>query len=206
MINSLFSLLIISIFGCTSTNNETPKTVEHKDTTVISEKENLGLDFKKEIEKHCGKAYEGVITEGGKSGDGFVGERLVMQVLSCEDNQIKIPFYVGENKSRTWVLTFKDNRIQLKHDHRHEDGSEDSITMYGGTSANTGHSGIQFFPADQETCDMIAYACNNVWWMTIDSNHFSYNLRRIGSDRQFTVKFDLTKPIVFNEKPWGWKK
>ncbi len=166
--------------------------------------QNKNLDFKKQIERHCGKSYEGSITEGGKEGDGFTGERLVMQVLSCEENQIKIPFYVGNDKSRTWILTFKDNRIQLKHDHRHEDGTDDEITMYGGTSPNSGHSGIQFFPADQETCDRIDYACNNVWWMTIDETSFTYNLKRIGSDRLFTVKFDLTKPVEFNEKPWGW--
>ena len=33
------------------------------------------------LKKHCGKSYEGVITEGGKEGDPFIGERLVMQVL-----------------------------------------------------------------------------------------------------------------------------
>lgn len=162
--------------------------------------------FKKEIEKHCGKSYEGIITEGAEEGDGFTGERLIMQVLSCEGNQIKIPFYVGEDQSRTWVLTFNDNRIQLKHDHRNPDGSDEEVTMYGGTSTNVGHAGFQMFPADQETCAMIDYACHNVWWMTIDETSFSYNLRRVGSDRLFTVVFDLTKPIEFNKKPWGWKE
>lgn len=162
--------------------------------------------FKSELEKHCGKSYEGTITEGAKEGDGFTGERLVMQVLSCEENQIKIPFYVGEDKSRTWILTFQGERVQLKHDHRHEGGSDDEVTMYGGTSTNTGFGNMQIFPADQETCSMIDYACGNVWWMTIDETSFTYNLRRIGSDRLFSVKFDLTNPIEFNEKPWGWEE
>ncbi|HUH35943.1 MAG TPA: hypothetical protein VL022_08945 [Moheibacter sp.] len=161
--------------------------------------------FKTQIEKHCGKSYEGTITEGAKEGDGFTGERLVMQVLSCEKDQIKIPFYVGEDQSRTWVLTFENDRVELKHDHRNADGSDEEVTMYGGTSTNVGHADLQMFPADQATCSMIDYACHNVWWMTIDGKSFSYNLRRIGSDRQFTVVFDLTQPIEFNKKPWGWK-
>lgn len=161
--------------------------------------------FKAEIEKHCGKSYEGKITEGAKEGDGFTGERLVMQVLSCEKDQIKIPFYVGDDQSRTWILTFKNNRVQLKHDHRLKDGSHDEITMYGGTSTNTGHAHKQTFPADQETCDLIDRACPNVWWMTIDEKEFTYNLRLVGSERQFSVSFDLTKPIEFNKIPWGWK-
>lgn len=167
--------------------------------------ETANQKFKSELEKHCGKSYEGTITEGGKEGDGFTGKKLIMQVLSCEENQIKIPFYVGDDKSRTWILTFKDDRVKLKHDHRHEDGTNDEITMYGGTASNSGINGIQVFPADQETCTLIDYTCNNVWWMTVDENSFTYNLRRIGSDRQFSVKFDLTKPIDFKEKPWGWK-
>jgi hypothetical protein len=162
------------------------------------------LKFKLEIEKHCGKSFEGKITQGAKEGDGFTGERLIMQVLSCEKNQIKIPFYVGDDKSRTWILTFKNDRVQLKHDHRNPDGSDEEVTMYGGTTSNTGHANLQFFAADQETCSMIDYACNNVWWMTIDETSFSYNLRRVGSDREFTVVFDLTKPAVFESKPWGW--
>lgn len=161
--------------------------------------------FKTELEKHCGKSYEGEILAGGKEGDGFMGERLVMQVLSCEKNQIKVPFYVGNDKSRTWILSFHDNNVELKHDHRHEDGTPDEITMYGGTSTNLGHSNLQMFPADQETCSMIDYACHNVWWITIEENTFTYNLRRIGSDRVFTVKFDLSKPVEFKEKPWGWE-
>lgn len=161
--------------------------------------------FLENLRKHCGKAYEGVITAGGKEGDGFTGQRLVMRVISCTDNQIKIPFFVGENKSRTWILTQKGVDLELKHDHRHEDGTDDKVTMYGGTSSNTGSDTLQFFPADQFTCNLINYACGNVWWITLNENSYTYNLRRIGSDRLFTVTFDLTKPIVFTEKPWGWK-
>jgi hypothetical protein len=164
------------------------------------------IQFKTELEKHCGKSYEGLITAGAKDGDGFTGERLVMQVLSCEKDQIKIPFYVGNDQSRTWILTFQENNVQLKHDHRHEDGTPDEITMYGGTSTNMGHSKLQMFPADQETCSLIDYACQNVWWITLDETSFSYNLKRIGSDRVFTIIFDLTKPIEVNKVPWGWKK
>lgn len=162
-------------------------------------------EFQGLLAQHCGKAYEGKIIAGGKEGDGFTGERLIMKVLSCEDNQIKIPFFVGDNKSRTWIFTFYEESIQLKHDHRHEDGSEDIVTMYGGTSPNPGHRNLQYFPADPYTCNLINYACNNIWWVTVDDTSFTYNLRRLGTDRYFSVQFDLTKPIEYNELPWGWE-
>lgn len=161
--------------------------------------------FMQNLKKHCGKAYEGQIITGGKEGDGFTGKKLVMKVLSCSENQVKVPFFVGEDKSRTWILTQKQGQLELKHDHRHEDGSDDKVTMYGGTSSNTGSPQMQIFPADQFTVNLIDYAAGNVWWITLDEKQYSYNLRRIGSDRVFTVAFDLTKPIEFKEVPWGWK-
>lgn len=156
------------------------------------------------LKTHCGKSYEGEIVAGGKEGDGFTGKKLVMHVRSCEENTIRVPFFVGEDRSRTWVFTMNEgNRIKLKHDHRHEDGSEDKITQYGGLSSNVGLSNIQIFHADAETAKLIPAAATNIWWVTIDSTSYTYNLRRIGSERLFTVKFDLTKEIETPAAPWG---
>lgn len=154
---------------------------------------------------HCGKSYEGTITAGSREGDGFTGKKLTMQVLSCEKNIIKIPFYVGDDRSRTWIFFIQNGIITLKHDHRHEDGLPDKITQYGGTSTNSGNSQFQFFPADAYTCNLLYAACSNVWWVTLTDSTFTYNLRRIGSERVFTVTFDLLKAIDVNIKPWGWK-
>lgn len=162
------------------------------------------VQFWDNLKIHCGKSYEGTITAGGKEGDGFMGEKLMMHVRSCEEKTIRIPFFVGEDKSRTWVLTLQeDNRILLKHDHRHKDGSEEEVTQYGGMSSNTGLADIQFFPADQHTCNLIPLASTNVWWFTIADTSITYNLRRISSDRLFTVKFDLTREVATPSPPWG---
>jgi hypothetical protein len=45
------------------------------------------------LEQHCGKAYEGKIIAGGREGDGFLGEKLVMHVRSCNESTIRIPFF-----------------------------------------------------------------------------------------------------------------
>lgn len=161
--------------------------------------------FWDQLSKHCGKTYEGQITEGGKEGDGFTGERLIMHMLKCDDNQILIPFNVGENLSRTWILTKDENGyIQLKHDHRKEDGSNDPITMYGGTTANLGSKNAQYFPADQETRELIPYAAANIWWITIDDDYYTYNLKRVGTDRVFKVSFDLNVELPKPKASWGW--
>jgi hypothetical protein len=113
---------------------------------------------------------------------------------------------VGDDRSRTWVLTRDENElIKLKHDHRHADGSEDEVTQYGGLATNSGSATTQFFPADQFTADLLPAAVGNVWWITVDETSFTYNLRRLGADTHFAVRFDLTKPIETPAAPWGWK-
>ncbi|WP_339844484.1 hypothetical protein [uncultured Dokdonia sp.] len=154
------------------------------------------------LKAHCGKAYQGVL-EKPKEDKAFGGKQLTMDVRSCNENEIRIPFFVGDDKSRTWILTMNDGIISLKHDHRHEDGSEDDVNFYGGTASNAGKANIQFFPADVHTQQMIPGAATNVWWITVDETSFTYNLRRLGTDRLFTVVMDLTNPIETPDAPWG---
>lgn len=162
-------------------------------------------EFWHNLQDHCGKSYEGTISQG-MGNDDFDGKTLIIHVRSCEENEIRIPFFVGENRSPTWILRLRDSKIQLKHDHRKPDGSEDKITQYGGTASNNGLANIQVFPADEETAELIPAAATNVWWVTLDKEIFSYNLKRIGSKSNFTVEFDLSKPLDTPEVPWGWEE
>lgn len=161
--------------------------------------------FWEKLSSYCGQSFEGEITSEALADDSFTGKKIIMHVKSCEENRMRIPFFVGNDKSRTWILTTKDNLITLKHDHRLPDGTPDEVTQYGGTTSNTGLEHIQFFPADQETYNLIDYAATNVWWITVDDNTFTYNLIRIGSERVFTITFNTTKPVETPDAPWGWK-
>lgn len=160
--------------------------------------------FWEKLSARCGQAFEGQLISPPAENDPFLGKRLTMYIMACGPDFLHIPFYVGEDKSRTWVLTMKNGLIQLKHDHRHEDGSPDKVTQYGGLASNTGSATTQMFPADQETANLIPNAAHNLWWITVDDTSFTYNLRRIGTDRWVAVKFDLTKPVENPGRPWGW--
>lgn len=161
--------------------------------------------FFDKLKSICGKSFAGKLPEGMRHDD-FSGKELVMEVKGCETDRLIVPFYVGDDRSRNWIITYKDGKLELKHDHRLPNGDSDPVTMYGGTSTNGGFSNMQFFPADQETADLIDYASTNVWWITLTDSKFTYNLRRIGSDRYISVEFDLTQEIPTPEAPWGWDR
>ena len=129
-----------------------------------------------------------------------------MHISTCSANEIRIPFNVGENRSRTWVLTRTEQRLRLKHDHRLEDGSEDAITQYGGDTATDGSATRQEFPVDAQsialfTANNMQVSNTNVWTVEIDAARFAYELRREG--RLFRVEFDLTQPIATPPPAWG---
>jgi hypothetical protein len=162
--------------------------------------------FWNELGKLCGKAFAGTVAAAPADDTTFKDKALVMHVRQCRKASIRIPFVVGDDRSRTWVFARKGNRIELRHDHRHEDGMPDKVTMYGGWTTSDGLPTRQMFPADQKTVEVVPAAATNVWWIDLVAGEsFSYNLRRMGSERYFSIKFDLKVPVQAPEAPWGWK-
>jgi hypothetical protein len=155
----------------------------------------------------CGQSFEGRVVTTEAADSAFAGQRLVMQVRECSANEIRVPFHVGEDRSRTWVITRTGEGLRLKHDHRHEDGSEDTLTQYGGDTANEGTAERQEFPADQHSRDLfvannIPQSVTNVWAVEVHPGRtYVYELRR--PNRHFRVEFDLTRPVQAPPAPWG---
>ena len=129
--------------------------------------------FFEQILEHCGKAYAGTLVSTDEVDAGFRDERIVMHVRDCNAEEIRIPLHVGEDHSRTWVITRvrgsdRDTPLRLKHDHRHEDGTEDDVTMYGGDTVEEGEFTRQEFPADDYSKVMfeangIGVSSQNTW-------------------------------------------
>ncbi len=164
--------------------------------------------FLAQVAALCGQAFEGRIASPAVPADeSFAGKRLVMHVRGCEEGRLRIPFHVGEDRSRTWVVTRTDAGLRLKHDHRHEDGGEDKLTQYGGDTVAPGTSARQEFPADAFSRDLFtrtgrAVSVPNVWAIEVHPGRiFAYELRRPG--RFFRVEFDLNRPIAPPPPPWG---
>ena len=133
---------------------------------------------------------------------------LVMHIRKCTDRQLQIPFHVGDDASRTWIITKTGSGLSLKHDHRQADGSHDQSTMYGGHTQDAGWAQVQSFPADQYSKELFArsgipQSSTNIWQMYIYPDAFTYRLIREG--REFRVDFNLNQEIPPPAAPWGYK-
>ncbi len=152
----------------------------------------------------CGKAFA------------RIDAQYVMHVRQCYPDEIRIPVHVGNeedgswNRSRTWILTRTPDGIRLKHDHRYPDGREEEVTQYGGDTDEVGTPGIQTFPADAFTREVIGElvrgADRNIWRMEITPGEvFAYRLTRTTFDSALRWAFDLRTPIAPPPAPWGYE-
>ena len=186
--------------------------------------------FFEALSSHCGNAYAGELVSEDEADADFAGAAMVMHVSECSDERIAVPFHVeianedGEpewDRSRTWVITRTGSGLRLKHDHRHEDGEPDAVTLYGGDTADEGTASAQDFPVDQYSIDMferegLTASVTNVWTVEVDPQGaddaaFAYQLRRTvengaPEDRFFRVEFDLTQPVEAPPAPWGFEE
>lgn len=158
----------------------------------------------------CGQAYAGRIVTNvpPQPNDAFEGRTLIVHVRTCEPGRVLVPFHVGEDRSRTFVLTLVGDRLRLKHDHRHQDGTSDVLTMYGGQSSEAGTATRQEFPVDEESKALFTRekrdaSNSNTWAMELHPGRMlAYELTRPGG-RTFRVEFDLTKTVPPPPAPWG---
>ena len=163
--------------------------------------------FLDELRALCGQAFAGRVVSSDSADADIAKQALVMHVRECSEDTVRIPFHVGSDRSRTWVLSRTATGLRLKHDHRHENGEPDAMTMYGGDTLVAGSSLWQEFPADAESRALFlqdgrAAAVDNVWTMKILPGHtFAYELRRPG--RHFRVEFDLGRAVPAPPAPWG---
>jgi hypothetical protein len=155
----------------------------------------------------CGQAFSGEMVRFDPDMDtGWLNRDVIMHVRECSPTEIRIPLHVGENRSRTWVLTRSAQGIQLKHDHRHPDGTEEASSQYGGMTTSPGTATRQEFPAGEFSRQLFESqdhpdGVHNVWAMEIHpGERFAYQLSRF--NRDFRAEFDLSRPVPAPPAPW----
>lgn len=159
------------------------------------------------LQEHCGEAFEGALTTAAEGFDMLDGsERLIVHFRECSDFEIRLPFHIEEepdtwDRSRTWVFfNHSEDGLELRHDHRHEDGTEEDNTWYGG-DAIEGETHWQRFVYPPRTEEMGVFMG---WRVEIHpGKRYTYGTMR-GDEWTFRVDFDLTEPVEAPPPPWGF--
>ncbi|MEO0466953.1 MAG: hypothetical protein AAF216_10440 [Pseudomonadota bacterium] len=208
----LVSIATCAVAAC-ATPPDAPATsvMVAQETTLQGE---IAHVFMGSIRSLCGQAFEGAIVSDDPQDEDWRAERLVMHVADCQPDEIQVPLHVGDDRSRTWYLTYVDRaagenaHILLRHRHLHEDGSSDVLTGYGGASSANGTPFRQEFPAGAETKQLftdenIPDSRQNTWAIEVRLNEglFAYEMSRPG--RIFRVEFDITTPVETPPPAWG---
>lgn len=212
---ALSALLLVAALACgtppasTEDSSQAPATEAPATEASATEPSRVAQDeFWAHLTALCGQAFGGEIIEDSEPDSPLVGRAISMHVRHCTEQRIEIPFHIGEDRSRTWVLTRTEAGLELDHDHRHEDGSPDAVTLYGGTTEGPGTSTRQSFPADDDSRELfeaneLAESVSNVWSLEIEpGQRFTYELERPG--RYFRADLDLAVPIPAPPPPWGY--
>ncbi|MCK0129487.1 hypothetical protein [Erythrobacter sp. F6033] len=205
----------IALAGCSAPDTATPD-----DGAAATPQD----EFWTALSSHCGNAFAGKLVSEDAADADFAEAEMVMHVRECSDDRIAIPFHVaadGEwDRSRTWLITRTETGLRLKHDHRHEDGTKDAVTMYGGDTDDAGSATSQDFPVDAESTALferegLAASVTNVWTVAVDdadveNGVFAYQLKRTvdagaPEDRFFRVEFDLSETVDAPLPAWGWE-
>lgn len=164
--------------------------------------------FFDQLAEHCGNAYPGSLTLEPEGDEMLTGtEMLIVHFRECDENQLKVPFHIeleddeGWDRSRTWIFTRHDDGLELRHDHRNRDGSDDEVTMYGGFSVGVGTAMRQEFQSIERTEETEIF---RGWRVEIvPGDRYTYGTIR-GEEWSWRVDFDLSEPLdEVPPAPWG---
>ncbi len=216
------SLSLIIILSACSPNDESQseqtqnKKIQSAEAQNITDQDaaetsNPQDEFFNNLTARCGQSFTGKLVSDDELDTAMSGKDMRISITNCSETRIDIPFHIEREKdvwdrSRTWVITRTNNGLRLKHDHRHEDGSEDKITQYGGDTSDTGSAELQHFPVDDEskilfTENGLTTSSTNIWSVGITDDIYSYQMERV--NRKFRVEFDLSKPVDTPPPAWG---
>jgi hypothetical protein len=187
--------LALVISSCGSPTGSKSEKAEAEDVIINIQNENANTFFES-LKQFCGKSYAGkeVFVKQGR--ESWANLDLTMHVTKCQIDTILIPFHVGANKSRTWMLINEEGKLRFRHDHRHEDGTPEDLTLYGGYATDSGTALHQEFPADDYTIGVHPRSTGAIWVLQLsaDLSTFSYQLHHNG-ELLFEAEFNLTKEI-----------
>jgi len=189
------ALVAGSLVACGGSDNAPAETAAQLDPAA---------GFLANLTSLCGQAFSGVVLEAPDTDDAFkTGASMVMHIRDCRPNEVRVPIWLGEDASRTFVFTTTPVGLDVRHDHRRSDGRADSNTYYGAVAA---HPPVALEPPSatrHEFKTVNAEGVKTGWIAILEEDRFIYGTHRDGQWRHH-FEFDLTQPVAVPGDPWGF--
>jgi hypothetical protein len=161
--------------------------------------------FWHQLTQYCGRAFGGTLSDAtAYYRPGLVGRTLIAHFVSCEPDRMHIALHVDDDRSRNWILTRSGSTLRLKHEHRHEDGSEDAVSQYGGDAPVPGLAHRQIFPADTHTAAILPERADNFWFLELHADTLFYGVHWPRAGHSVRLAFDLSTMVAPPPAPWGY--
>lgn len=152
----------------------------------------------------CGQAFEGVVLKAPEEDEAFkTGAPMVMHIRDCRPDEVRVPIWLGDDASRTFVFTTTPVGLDVRHDHRRSDGRAASNTYYGAVAAQPPIAALPPSATHQEFKTVNDEGVKTGWVATLEEGRFIYGTQRDGAWRHH-FEFDLTKPVPVPGDPWGF--
>ncbi|REL24280.1 hypothetical protein DYD21_18905 [Rhodohalobacter sp. SW132] len=148
-------------------------------------------------QEFCGDTFKGqtTIIDLGEDHE-LDGADLTMILETCSEDEVRIPFIVNEDSSRTWIVKMTQHGLHLSHDHRYPDGTQYDQNFYGGYADDEGSAFLQYFPADHRTIEDRPQREINRWAKEFDLENDKYYYRLyLRGELRFEAEFDLANPV-----------
>ncbi|TVP80402.1 MAG: hypothetical protein EA352_00115 [Gemmatimonadales bacterium] len=203
----LVSALVMALAACGGADDgdagEAAAATESDPATEGAEMAGLAPEqeeFWANLEAFCGQAFAGEATnmrEGDTRRHELYADReMVAHFRQCFDGELRIPGHIDDDRSRTWLLTRVDGGLDLRHDHRRPDGTDDDQTMYGAATSEAGTALRQEFTREGQ---------RGYWVLElVPGERFSYG-NHSGEEWLVRFDFDLNRPVDPPPAPWGYE-
>jgi hypothetical protein len=178
-----------------------------QDRTAAASAQSPRDAFWQNLQQHCGNAYGGGLVLEPPGDDMLTGtEQLIVHFRACGRDTLLLPFHIEKeagtewDRSRTWMFMRTADALELRHDHRHADGTPDEQTMYGAFTSGEGTPNRQeFILTERRAADGSALG----WRIEIEPDQrYTYGTIR-GGEWTWRVDFDLSRPVPAPPPPWG---
>jgi hypothetical protein len=163
--------------------------------------------FWRNLRAQCGHAYPGRLVVARPERMDLTGEEaLIAHFRQCGADTLRVAFHIedhggdGWDRSRTWLFIRAGDRLELRHDHRHEDGTPEDDNFYGGFTRTPGTAARQEFVFAERVAEDGSLLG---WRVEVEPGvRYTYGTIR-GQAWTWRVDFDLGQTIAAPPPPWG---